>query len=104
MLTPAPLPTETPFACGMPAGPLVYTGCSAAACAASTGSTLGREALCVPWAPSPRPGYALGCAELDSTHMAAPRALKPIKECGFKPSRATYHRLPVLAGTRGAVR
>ena len=36
-----------------PLGPLVYFGCSAAACAARTGGTQGREALSAPWAPPP---------------------------------------------------
>ena len=43
-----------------PLGPLVYAGCSAAASAASTGGTQGREALSAPWCPSTCPGYALG--------------------------------------------
>ena len=61
--TPAPPP---PFLNGeairvwCPLGPLVYAGCSAAASAASTGGTQGREAHSVPWCPSICPGYALG--------------------------------------------
>ena len=43
-----------------PLGPLVYAGCSAAASAASTGGTQGREAHSAPWCPSTCPGYALG--------------------------------------------
>ena len=86
-----------------PLCPLVYVGCSAAACAASTGGTQGREALSVPRGCSTCPGYALGHGEPGLAHVAAPPVPKEVKECGSDPSRATYHRLPVPAGSRGAV-
>ena len=78
-----------------PLGPLVYVGCSAAACAASTGGTQGREALSAPWGPSTYPGYALGRGEPDPAHVASPPVPKAVKECGSDPNRATYHHLPV---------
>ena len=104
--TPAPPP---PFLNGeairvwCPLGPLVYAGCSAAASAASTGGTQGREALFAPWCPSTCPRYALGRGEPDPARVAAPPVPKAVKECGSDPSRATYHRLPVPTGSRGVV-
>ena len=86
-----------------PLGPLVYAGCSAAASAASTGGTQGREALFAPWCPSTCPRYALGRGEPDPARVAAPPVPKAVKECGSDPSRATYHRLPVPTGSRGVV-
>ena len=52
-VTPTPPPNGEAIRVWCPLGPLVYAGCSAAACAASTGGTQGSEALCVPWGPSP---------------------------------------------------
>ena len=68
-----------------PLGPLVYAGCSAAASAASTGGTQGREALSAPWCPSTCPGYALGRGEPDPARVAALPVPKAVKECGFDP-------------------
>ena len=84
-----------------PPGPLVYAGFSAAASAASTGGTQGREALSPPWCPSTCQEYALGRVEPDPARVAAPPVPKVVKECGSDPSPATYHHLPVPAGRRG---
>ena len=86
-----------------PLGPLVYTGCSAAASAASTGGNQGREAHRAPWGPSTCPEYAPGHGEPDPAHVVAPPVPKAVKECGSDPNRATYHYLPVPAGSRGAL-
>ena len=104
-----PTPAPPPFLNGeairvwCPLGPLVYAGCSAAASAASTGGTQGREALSAPWCPSTCPGYALGRGEPDPARVAAPPVPKAVKECGSDRSCATYHRLPVPTGSRGVV-
>ena len=78
--TPMPMPPPPPpvnngeaIRVWCPLGPLVYAGCSAAASAASTGGTLGREALSAPWCPSTCPRYALGRGEPDPARVAARR-------------------------------
>ena len=78
----APPPNGKAIRVWCPLGPLVYAGCSAAASAASTGGTLGREALSVPWCPSTCPWYALGRGEPDPARVAAPPLPKAVKECG----------------------
>ena len=100
---PPPNPNGEAIRVWCPLGPLVYAGCSAAASAASTGGTQGREALFAPWCPSTCPRYALGRGEPDPARVAAPPVPKAVKECGSDPSRATYHRLPVPIGSRGVV-
>ena len=105
LLTPAPPPFLNGEAIRVwyPLGPLVYSGCSAAASAASTGGTQGREALSAPWCPSTCPGYALGRGEPDPVRVAAPPVPKAVKECGSDRSRTTYHHHPMPTGSRGVV-